>query len=579
MRVVRSTVAHGKIVSVDSTPALAMPGVDAVWTFADVADIPADRLPPDPPEALAPYRQTILARDRCAMSASPSRWCSPTTPTSPKTPPNWSSSRSRSCRPSCTRTRRTGEFADGLSTEAGVIRKEYGDVDAAFSAAHAVVSPDAEHRPPLRRADGDARRDRRYDAATDMLEMYGAAKVPHWNRDQIASMLGRAAGQRQSVRRPCRRRLRRSRRTLSGRRAGLPRRAAAAAAGEMDRGPPRTPDRHQSFAPADPPHPRRDRRATDASWRSRTSSSTTRAAMSAPMPPRCPTWPRRCCPGPYRVPAYRAIGHIRLTNKTPGGTYRAPGRYESTFVRERLIDAIAAKTGIDPVEVRRRNLIDKSEMPFARHVETLGTDVVLDSGDYARLLDKALNAVDWPKLQAQLKQRRQAGELVGAGVAMFVEKSGLGPFDDVRITVDTRGRVEVVTGAASVGQGVETVIAQICADTLGVDYRIDQRHPWPDRPHRARPRRIRLARHGHDRRSHPARRDQCAPRRSKRRGADADRPPTSSISSMARSCAPTAAPAPPSALAEIARPLRPAPDSSAIANRDWRRRLHSSPRT
>src|SRR6202021_1928599 len=173
----------------------------------------------------------------------------------------------------------------------------------------------------------------------------------------------------------------------------------------------------------------------------------------------------------YRIPAYRAGGHIRRTNKTPCGTYRAPGRYESTFVRERLMDAIAAETGPDMVEVRRRNLINKSEMPVARNLETLGTDIVLDSGDYVKLLDKALDKSGWTELQDELAGRRLAGELVGAGVAMFVEKSGLGPFDDVRITIGTDGFVEVVTGAASVGQGVETVVAQICADALGVDYR------------------------------------------------------------------------------------------------------------
>src|SRR5262249_15875627 len=71
-------------------------------------------------------------------------------------------------------------------------------------------------------------------------------------------------------------------------------------------------------------------------------------------------------PGPYRVPAYRAVGHVRLTNKTPCGTYRAPGRFESTFVRERLMDAVAARLGIDPIEVRRRNLVGKEEMPYRR---------------------------------------------------------------------------------------------------------------------------------------------------------------------------------------------------------------------
>jgi CO/xanthine dehydrogenase Mo-binding subunit len=175
-------------------------------------------------------------------------------------------------------------------------------------------------------------------------------------------------------------------------------------------------------------------------------------------------------PGPYRVPAYRAVGHIRLTNKTPCGTYRAPGRYESTFVRERLMDAIAAKIGVDTVEIRKLNLIRKSAMPYSLGLDTLGTKITYDSGDYPRLLDKALKAADWPGLQKQLLARRKNGEKVGVGVAMFVEKSGLGPYDTVRVEITPDGSVEVITGVASIGQGVETVIAQICADALGVDY-------------------------------------------------------------------------------------------------------------
>jgi carbon-monoxide dehydrogenase large subunit/6-hydroxypseudooxynicotine dehydrogenase subunit gamma len=187
-------------------------------------------------------------------------------------------------------------------------------------------------------------------------------------------------------------------------------------------------------------------------------------------------------PGPYRVPAYRIAGHVRLTNKTPGGTYRGPGRYETTFVRERLIDAVATRLYLDPLEVRRRNFIPSAEMPYDRHMEMLGTEVSYDSGDYAGLLDKALAAIGWDKLQADLKKRRAAGESVGAGLAIFVEKSGLGPFEGARVTVDERGSVEVVTGAASVGQGVETVVAQLCADVLGVDYaRVRVVHGQTDR--------------------------------------------------------------------------------------------------
>ena len=176
-------------------------------------------------------------------------------------------------------------------------------------------------------------------------------------------------------------------------------------------------------------------------------------------------------PGPYRVPAYRSVGHFRLTNKTPAATYRAPGRYETTFVRERLVEAIAHRLKLDPVDVRRRNAITAAEMPYPRALEVLGDEVEHDTGDYMGLLDQVLARLGWERLMVELPARRAKGELVGAGMAMFVEKSGLGPSDGVRISVDTSGMVEVVTGGASIGQGFETVLAQVAAEMIGVDYR------------------------------------------------------------------------------------------------------------
>jgi carbon-monoxide dehydrogenase large subunit/6-hydroxypseudooxynicotine dehydrogenase subunit gamma len=106
-------------------------------------------------------------------------------------------------------------------------------------------------------------------------------------------------------------------------------------------------------------------------------------------------------------------------------------------------------------------------MPFARGVDALGTEVVYDSGDYPALLDRLLARIGHADLERQLALRRRQGERVGFGLGMFVEKSGLGPFDDARVLLQADGGIEVVTGAASVGQGVETVLAQICADGLG----------------------------------------------------------------------------------------------------------------
>src|SRR4029077_13583654 len=120
---------------------------------------------------------------------------------------------------------------------------------------------------------------------------------------------------------------------------------------------------------------------------------------------------------------------------------------------ERRVTLIADRLGLDPIVVRRRNFITKTAMPFRREFAVLGTDVVYDTGDYAGLLDKFLNRVGWEMLQTDVVRRRQAGEMVGLGLGFFVEKSGLGPFDDARITLGSDGPIEGITGAASVGRG------------------------------------------------------------------------------------------------------------------------------
>ena len=398
----------------------------------------------------------------------------------------------------------------------------------------------------------------RYDGAREVLELHGAAKVPHWNRDQIAGMLGLP---------PSRVHL------YEGHVGGgfgirgelYPEDVLVCAAALRFRRPVKwIEDRREHLIAAN--HSRqqlhRIRAAIDAEGRILGIDDEFFHDQGAYVRTHAATVPDLAAamlPGPYRVPAYRAVGHIRLTNKTPGGTYRAPGRFESTFVRERLLDAIAAKVGIDGVEVRRRNLIATAEMPYARPIETLGTHVTFDSGDYPALLDKTLAAMNWAELQADVQRRREAGEAVGVGLGMFVEKSGLGPFDGVRVTVDTSGAVEVVTGAASVGQGVETVIAQICADALGRRLSAHPGRARPDRPDRLWHGRLRLARDGHDRRGGaPRGARRFAPRPSRSRPNCCRPRRIRSISSMARWFAPVPAAGPSVALGEVARHLSPA---------------------
>jgi len=469
MRVVRSTHAHGRIGSVDAGAALALPGVTAVWTFTDVADVPPIDFRLTRIEGLAFYRQTILARQRVRYVGEPVAAVFASDPYLAEDAADLVAVEIEELPVILDGRSPPGEFEDGRSTEPAIVEKSYGDVAHAFRAPHAVIELDL----TIGRHSGVPMETRgaiaRYDAARDLLEMHGAAKVPHWNRDNIARMLGRPAS---------------SVHLIEGHVGGgfgvrgelYPEDVLVClAALRLGRPVKWIEDRREHLIAAN--HSRqqhhRVRAAVDAHGRilaiddeffhDQGGSVRTHAAT-------VPDLAAAMLPGPYRVPNYRAAGHLRLTNKTPAGTYRAPGRYESTFVRERLMDAVAARLGIDRIDARRRNLIAASEMPYTRPLATLGTDVVLDSGDYAGLLDKALLACGWTALQDDLRRRRAGGELVGAGLAMFVEKSGLGPFEGVRIAVDTSGCVEVVTGAASVGQGVETVVAQICADALGVDY-------------------------------------------------------------------------------------------------------------
>ena len=480
MRVLRSPVAHGRIKAIDTAAARAMPGVRAVWTYPDIAHIPPIGFRLTGLKSLEPYRQHALAKDIVRYVGEPVAVVFADDQYAAEDAVDAIELDIEHLDPVMSATAPLGVFEGERLTEPDVLRKAYGDIDAAFSQAHAVVSLELS----IGRHTGVTMETRgaiaRYDATRDVLEMHGAAKVPHWNRANLATMLGRPLDSVQ---------------LYEGHVGGgfgirgelYPEDVLVCAAALHFKTPIKwIEDRRENLIAAN--HSRqqthRIRAAIDKDGRILGIDNEFFHDNGAYMRTHAATVPDLAAamlPGPYRVPAYRAVGHIRLTNKTPCGTYRAPGRYESTFVRERLMDAIADKVGVDKVEIRRRNLIGKSAMPYTLGLETLGTHIVYDSGDYPLLLDKALKAAGWDALQADASARRAKGEMVGLGVAMFVEKSGLGPFDTVRVTVKPNG-IEVVTGVASVGQGVETVIAQICAETLGVDYEtIDVIHGQTDR--------------------------------------------------------------------------------------------------
>jgi len=183
-------------------------------------------------------------------------------------------------------------------------------------------------------------------------------------------------------------------------------------------------------------------------------------------------------PGPYRVPSYTCDLWSVVTNKTPVGTLRSPGRPECNFVRERLIDQGAARLGIDPAEIRRRNLIRKDQMPYDCGTKSFGVNTVYDSGDFPALFDELLRRLDYDRARAeQARVNAGAGPRRGIGLAVYVEKTGLGPFETAQVEARADGRFTVDTGASSMGPGLETVLAQILGESLGVPAdRFDVRH-------------------------------------------------------------------------------------------------------
>src|SRR5215469_752883 len=463
MRVVRSDRAHGVMRAIDTAPTRAAPGVLAVWTAQEIADLPTIGLREGEVPSLAPYLQPVLARDRVRYVGEPVTAVI-------AEDAYLAEDAAELVAIDIEDLPVVVDAQDPASTEAEVIRKGYGDIEAAFRAADLVIELDL----ALGRHSGVPLETRgalaRYDSTSDVLELYGAAKVPHRTRDLLARTLGRS---------PASVHLREGH--VGG---GFGIRGelypedvlVAFAAIRLGRPVKWIEDRREHLMAAN--HSRQQRHriraAVDNDGRILAiddeffhdqgayirTHGTRVADMTAGM-----------LPGPYRVPAYRVTGRVRLTNKTPAATYRAPGRYEGTFVRERLLDAIATRLGLDPLEVRRRNLITKPEMPYERPLDAIGDEIIYDSGDYAALVARALAAMRREARQAALRERRAAGAAMGAGLAIFGEKSGLGPTDRVTVAVDNDGIVDLVAGGASVGQGFETVLAQIAADGLGVDYR------------------------------------------------------------------------------------------------------------
>ena len=177
--------------------------------------------------------------------------------------------------------------------------------------------------------------------------------------------------------------------------------------------------------------------------------------------------------GPYRVPAYQSEFRAVFTNKTIVTPYRGAGRQHGVFVIERLIDLAAQELGIDKIELRRKNFLKPDEFPHD-HVIIYQDFAPLyyDSGNYEPVLDKTLRMIGYEQFVNEEQPRLRAeGRHVGIGIVSYVEGTGIGPFEGARVQVQTGGKVTVVTGIGTQGQGHFTVLAQIAAQQLGVDIR------------------------------------------------------------------------------------------------------------
>ena len=174
--------------------------------------------------------------------------------------------------------------------------------------------------------------------------------------------------------------------------------------------------------------------------------------------------------GPYDITDFEATAHVVMTNKAPMNPFRGVGHVQAAFTMERIIDTIARELGLDPADVRMRNMIAADDLPRARGLgNVLAGEIVYDSGDYAECLRRALALSGYDHFRAEQDEQRSRGRLVGIGIGAFVEETGLGPYEMGAVRLEPSGQIVVHTGACTSGQGHLTTLAQIAADTLTVD--------------------------------------------------------------------------------------------------------------
>lgn len=471
MRVLRAPLAHARIGSIDAEAALALPGVEAVLAGEDlegVAPIPVRTATEHP---LEEFLQPVLARGRVRYVGEPVAVVLAEDPYLAEDAAELIEVEYEAL-PVALEARTAVEpdapqLRDDAGNEAATLSMGYGDVEEAFRSATRVVEAEV----GIGRHSGVPLETRglvaEYDRGSGHLTVWGSTKVPHFNRRVLSQLMDMPLS-----------RISMKKSDAGG---GFGVRGefypedflVPYLARETGRPVKWIEDRQENLVATN--HSREQTHRLQAAfdeegrllalrdeiWHDNGAYIRTHGVIVADLT-------LAMLPGPYRVPAYEGTAHVALTNKTPCGTFRGPGRFESTFAREHLLDVAAAQLGVSRLELRRINLLDPSEIPHERQLSTLSTDVILDAGDYPGLLDKALDHSGFADWEEESRSLRDEGRLVGTGVGYFLEKSGLGPYEEAAVEVDPTGCVRVLTGGASLGQGIETVLAQIAADRLRV---------------------------------------------------------------------------------------------------------------
>ena len=175
-------------------------------------------------------------------------------------------------------------------------------------------------------------------------------------------------------------------------------------------------------------------------------------------------------PGPYRIPNLKGSAVNVVTHKTFSAAYRGAGRPEIAYVLDRLLDRAARRAGLDPAVLRQRNLIRADEMPYTTGLRYRdGVPIVYDPADYPAAFDRLLASFGYDEWRATQKTRRGAPRPIGIGLSAYLEGTGIGPFEGADVKIDPSGVVYLQIGVSSQGQAHETTLAQVCAAELGVD--------------------------------------------------------------------------------------------------------------